>query len=117
MKMTVTAIGAEAVNEEPLLIFFDNTATKQLRRYAIIQEKQTDEPIELVVGGNVCFDDQVYQIQFVGEVATRDLNAIGHITMAFTDVPQEDRIANGIYLTPHQLPSVKEGMTISYQEV
>lgn len=110
----VISIGAQAIGEEPLLLLFDQTATRSLKEYSIVQEWEDEAALQLKAGDTVKFDDQLYTIAWVGPSANNNLNEIAHVSLVFTDVPAEDQIANGLYLTPHSLPEIKIGTTITY---
>lgn len=118
LKTTITAIGDSAISsKDPLIILFGEQASEELRKVSVIQrvvsEKQT---IDLRAGGKVSFGEQEYTIQHVGLLANKNLNAIGHVTLIFSELPEEDAIENGIYLTPYQLPKLSVGTEIAYQE-
>lgn len=113
----VISIGQEAISEEPMLILFDESVggTEELKKHAIIQAVKEGIVFDLKVGGKISFDDQEYVIEHVGNAANRNLTDINHVTLIFTDVPEEDVIVNGIYLAPKVLPTISEGTKITYQ--
>lgn len=114
---TVTSIGPQAISEkDPIIILFGEEATEDIRQVSVIQafEKES-EAIDLKEGHMIKFDDQAYTIEAVGSLAVDNLNSIGHITLSFTDVPAEDQLGNGIYLSPKTLPVISVGTKISYE--
>lgn len=118
MKAKITAIGAQAIDpKELILILFNQSATESLREYAIIQEfEEPTEMFELAAGDSIAFGDAEYKIDFVGRLANEQLKNIGHVTVVFGEVPAEDAIVNGLYVTPYQLPELIVGTTITYKK-
>lgn len=120
IKTQITAIGDSAINtKDPLIILFGEQATEELRKVSVIQKTVSiEKKIDLHPGGTVTFGEQVYSIQHVGSLANANFNSIGHITLIFSELPEdkEDRIENGVYLMPHELPILSVGTEISIQE-
>lgn len=113
---TIKEIGAKAVSDqEPILILFDQTATSALRNYSIIQEISSKEAFQLKKGGMISFDQQEYTIDYVGTMANENLTSVGHVTLIFESHTEDSGIANGIYLSPHQLPELHVGTEIKYR--
>jgi PTS system glucitol/sorbitol-specific IIA component len=116
MKAVVTEIGAHALDEkEPMIILFGESATEGLKEYSVIQKLQENEPFEIKAGGILKIDDQEYQIRHVGPFANANLNSIAHATLVFDEMPEEDGIVNGIYLSPQKLPVIQVGTVIEYK--
>jgi len=113
---TVQSIGEHAVDpEEPILVLFDETATDDLKQIAIIQKFDASVgSLSLTVGSKLTIDDQMYTVAYAGELVAANLTSIGHATLYFKDVPAKP-MANGVYLTPNQLPTIKVGSQITYQ--
>lgn len=120
LKTKVTAIGPSAIStKDPLIILFGEQATEELRKVSVIQSVISEEKtVDLQPGGSVSFGEQRYTIQHVGTLANTNFNSIGHVTLIFSDLPEdkEDRIENGVYLTPHQLPELNEGTVILFEK-
>lgn len=113
---TIKEIGTKAVSDqEPILILFDQTATSALRNYSIIQEISSKEVFELKKDGIISFDQQEYRIEYVGSMANENLTSVGHVTLIFDKHTKDSGIANGIYLSPHQLPELHVGTEIKYK--
>ncbi|ANK60064.1 PTS glucitol/sorbitol transporter subunit IIA [Loigolactobacillus backii] len=119
LKATVTAIGESAITaEDPLVILFDQDATAALKKVAIIQKFSSlaqMQQVHLTQGDKLLIDDNSYTVEFVGEVVNTNLVTIGHVALIFTPVPNEDRLGNGVYLTPAKKPEFKVGTKIIYQ--
>ncbi|MBO1300825.1 MULTISPECIES: PTS glucitol/sorbitol transporter subunit IIA [unclassified Enterococcus] len=115
---TITEIGTSAINpEESMLILFDQSATSALRDYTIIQEFSTKENFSLETNDWISFDHQEYTIEHVGPLANENLTTVGHVTLVFEEPPKGDKIVNGIYLSPYQLPEINVGTIINYKQV
>ncbi|MER2181213.1 MAG: PTS glucitol/sorbitol transporter subunit IIA [Desemzia incerta] len=116
----ITAIGNSAISKrDPLIILFGEQATEELRKVSVIQSKVSeDHLIELKTGGIIAFGEQEYEILDVGSLANTNLNSIGHVTLNFAQPPEakEDRIENGVYLTPFELPELSVGLEITYKD-
>jgi PTS system glucitol/sorbitol-specific IIA component len=116
MKSVITAIGTDAVTQdEPLIILFNETATKLIKTSAVIQKFTDNELFDLKENDSITFGDQVYTINEVGHMSNSQLQELGHSTLLFEEPTEEKLYANGIYLTPTQLPNLEVGMEIVYK--
>ena len=117
IQATVKHVGENAIDpQERMLILFGAEATDQLKKVSVIQEiAENQAAIHLNLGDTISFDEQVYTITHTGQLAQEQLNAIGHATIIFQEVPEEDSLANGIYVKPFEMPIISEGTLISYQ--
>ncbi|MEG2254219.1 MAG: PTS glucitol/sorbitol transporter subunit IIA [Vagococcus sp.] len=114
-KSVVTHIGEEAISvKDPLIILFDNSATEALKAVSVIQEFETKEELELIVGGKLLFDEQEYSIKQVGPIANDNLKSMGHVTVFFKEITEDDMSANAVYVEPYIVPEIKKGTIISY---
>ncbi|WP_318765903.1 PTS glucitol/sorbitol transporter subunit IIA [Lactiplantibacillus carotarum] len=113
---TVSAIGSNAIDpKEPILVFFDETATESIQSIAVIQK--FDAPVgslSLTRGSQLSIDDQHFTVAFAGDLVAANLTSIGHATLYFSAVPDKP-MENGIYLTPTTMPTVHVGSVITYQ--
>ncbi|MFD1899303.1 PTS glucitol/sorbitol transporter subunit IIA [Enterococcus termitis] len=115
MKAVVTEIGAKALDEkEPMIILFGESATEGLKEYSVIQKFQDAPSLTMKEGDTLKIDGQEYTIRHVGSFANDNLKSISHVTLVFADVPKEDAIVNGLYLTPKTLPTIQVGSEIEY---
>lgn len=115
MKALVTDIGSQALDgKEPMIILFGEGATEHLKKYSVIQQFQEKTTLNLTKGDYLKIGDQRYTIQEVGAFANSNLNSISHVTLVFSEVPKEDPIMNGIYLSPSTMPKIAVGTTIDY---
>lgn len=112
---TILAIGPKAIDpKEKVLIFFGQEATEALKEYSIIQEIQDSAKLEIKKGDKISFGDQVYTVDYVGNVANQTLQVMQHVTFLFNEVPTEHPLASAIYLSPTKLPEIQLGMKVSY---
>ncbi len=113
---TVTAIGENAISKkDPMIILFGEQATEEIRTVAIIQSFEKEkETVKLKPGQKISFDEKIYTIKTVGSLANENLNTIGHVTLSFSEVPEDDRIESGLYLAPYELPELTIGTKITY---
>lgn len=115
MKSVIIEIGPHALGgSEPMIILFGETATEGLKEHAVIQKFQELGTIEIKAGDTLKIANQSYSVDFVGAFANDNLNSISHVTLVFSEVPQENAIMNGLYLSPHELPTILVGTTIDY---
>ncbi|GAW64685.1 glucitol sorbitol PTS, EIIA [Ligilactobacillus acidipiscis DSM 15836] len=116
LKTRITAIGKHADSKEDgLIILFDETASDKLRDVSLIHEVLPDfeQKYELKVGQKVSFDQQEYEITYLGPLVESNLMSIGHTIFDFHQVPDRPR-ANAIYLKPHGEPDVHVGTIITF---
>ena len=113
----IVHIGKEAVStEENILILFGEDASPAIKNVSVLQSfKKKDADFELKLNHTITIGDQVYTITFVGENVSANLRALGHVTLVFKEFDEDNFIETSVYLTPHQLPHIETGMTITYQ--
>ncbi|MGM0213441.1 PTS glucitol/sorbitol transporter subunit IIA [Enterococcus sp. AZ109] len=111
-KTEIIRVGEQAINDEPILILFGESVTPELAVHSIVQRKKDQQKIELKIGSEVCFGDQVYQVTALGHLANQNLNELAHATVFFKK--SENESANGIYLEPEVVPTIEVGMEISF---
>ncbi|AEV95069.1 PTS glucitol/sorbitol transporter subunit IIA [Pediococcus claussenii] len=114
IKAEVKGIGKNAISKEDgLVIFFDETATSDLKDVAIEQKILTDAAFDLKIGGSIKINSSVYKINYVGSLVNKNLSTIGHVTLVFKEVPDKP-MESAIYLDPSTFPTFKVGDTIEY---
>ncbi|WP_056951096.1 PTS glucitol/sorbitol transporter subunit IIA [Lacticaseibacillus nasuensis] len=118
VKATVAAIGQDAYEPaEPILILFGKDATPVLRDVALIQcfdGTATQQQLVPERGTKVQIDDQVYHVTHVGDLATKNLQTLGHVTLVFQPVPEHDALESALYLAPAVMPKVHVGSHLMY---
>lgn len=116
LKTKITAIGKQAASKEDgLIILFNDTASAKLRDVSMIHEKLADheQKYDLEVGQKISFDQQDYEITYIGPLVESNLMSIGHTIFDFHEVGNQPR-TNAIYLTPHVEPNVHVGTLITF---
>ena len=115
MNAIVTEIGKHALDgKEPLIILFGENATEALKEYSVIQTFEESATLVIKENDQLKIGEKKYTINHVGSFANSNLNSIAHVTLVFSEVPKEDAIANGLYLSPFELPTIEVGTTIEY---
>lgn len=118
----IKAVGAQAINAtEPMVILFNEQATPALQEIALIQQFVTEQPVfNLTTNSTVMIDQNRYQVTYVGALTNENLSSIGHVTLIFEQVPDNDRLQGGLYLAPTtpatpKMPTFKVGTQLIYQ--
>lgn len=116
-QLRITEIGKNAVAaNEPMLILFNQTATEEIRKVAVIHEElDKNQPFVIKKGDKILFGEQEYHVEEVGELANNSLEELGHVTIVFHLPTNEHHLPNSIYLLPSEVPEIKVGMTITFQ--
>lgn len=88
---TVTELGAdvEMFAEEKMLILFNESAPKDLRDIAVSHAVVSLEGT-IEAGDILSFDDQSYEITFVGGKVNETVSELGHCTIAFNGADHAD---------------------------
>jgi PTS system glucitol/sorbitol-specific IIA component len=117
MQSRVIQIGEKAIDiKEPMIILFDESATEPLQLVSVIHRfVEPREWFDLEDGDRILFDEQEYRISYIGTHVLNNLQALGHTTMIFKNW-DEERLETSIYLTPHILPTITDGTTITYRK-
>ncbi|GBG94606.1 glucitol/sorbitol-specific PTS system IIA component [Ligilactobacillus salitolerans] len=116
LRTKITEIGQYADSKEDgLMIMFNDTASAKLRDVSLIHElvPDFDQKYDLAVGQKVYFDQQAYEITFIGELVESNLMSIGHTILDFHAVPAVPR-SNAIYLRPQGEPDVHVGTIVTF---
>lgn len=113
---TVKSLGA-MVNEfkdEGMFILFGDSAPDTLKDfcYCIDVIPVNDE---IKIGQTAIIDGIEYKITAVGEIATRNLASLGHITFVFNGAVEAD-MTGSIYVENKPMPELKLGSTIKIVE-
>lgn len=116
MKSKVVHIGKDAISsDEPILVFFGEDATGAIRDVSIIQVFENEiTSFQFHIDDEIHFGNQIYTVSYVGENVGQNLVELGHVTFVFDDFDPEHFLETSVYLTPHQLPTIEEGMEIQY---
>jgi len=107
----ITAIGplvSEFV-DAGILVFFGQTAPPELAEFAILHDGAHLEGT-LSAGDRVCLDDHRYRVLAVGEVASKNLGALGHLVVKFTGAT-EAQLPGDVCVEAAPLPAIALGMS------
>ncbi|MBE9907644.1 PTS glucitol/sorbitol transporter subunit IIA [Enterococcus casseliflavus] len=110
---TVLSIGVEAelFREENMIILFGKDAPAALADYCYNIEVQ---PMNGTITSEqkLWIDDQSYQITSVGDVVSRNLQELGHITIKF-DSSSTSELPGTLYVEAKTIPVIEKGTKIS----
>lgn len=116
IKSMVTEIGEFAeLEDEPVIILFNDTAPPGLREVCIIHE--FEEPIEkdyLQKGSKIIFGDSEYTVENIGHVANETLYDLGHTSLYFEYDDVNEILPGSVYLSPNRKPHVEAGDVITF---
>ena len=106
-RTAVQSIGSQAhlFEEEGMLILFGVNVPPELAEYCyLIDVTSGTSPIE---GGQfLYFDDEQYEITAVGDVVTKNLSELGHITIKF-DGAIEAELPGTMHVSRKEYPKIK----------
>jgi PTS system glucitol/sorbitol-specific IIA component len=96
--------------EAGILVFFGDTAPEELREFAILHDgAQLHE--DVVPGDQICLDDSCFRVLAVGEVANKNLAALGHFIVKFNGATTPE-MPGDICADAQPLPEIKIGMRL-----
>ena len=112
-KTKVQAIGSEAAlfKEDKLLILFGDNAPEGLKDYAyqiIINRAKEEITTEMILA----IGKTDFKITAVGNLVTKNLNQLGHITMKFTGETTAE-LPGTLYLEGKEIPIITVGTKIT----
>lgn len=97
-KVEIKEIGesAEVMLETQQIILFNEQAPKELKEFCVITDSQ---PVQSKIqpGDTLSFEDLLFTITAVGDVANDNLNTLGHVTLCF-DGATESKLPGHIHL-------------------
>lgn len=102
----------EAVSSlgDEMIILFGDTAPDTLKDFCyLIEPKETNGNI--APGQTLFIDDESFEIKNVGDVAQKNLVALGHLTISFTG-DEESMLPGAIVVEKKPCPQIKVGTTI-----
>lgn len=110
---SIVGIGSQAkmFAAEAMLILFGQGAPEDLKEYTY----QIDvNPVngDIVEGQFIYFDNQAYRITSVGNLVTKNLNDIGHISVKFNGATEAE-LPGTLYVEAKTLPEMNVGTRIS----
>lgn len=110
---TVRSVGPEAASflAERMLVTFGDQAPEELRDfcYALPPASSTST---IAVGDALVLDGVRYPITAIGDVAQKNLDSLGHVTLVF-DGAAEPRLSGALHVSADgALPTLRQGSTI-----
>lgn len=110
----IVEIGSLALDfsSESMLIMFKAGAPSELRELSVVHEVKTALTGCPAAGDIFVIGDAEYRITAVGDVACKNLEQLGHVTLRF-DEAKNAELPGNIHLTPPKFPEIKTGQRIS----
>lgn len=114
---TIKEIGelVPAFAEEQLVILFGPTATSELRAIGVIHEATKPEESVLKVGRKLVIGSQQYEITKVGEIANKNFDTLGHVSIYFKE-HEAEVLPGAIVVSPAIFPELLIGDSIEIME-
>lgn len=102
--------------EQNMIILFGSEAPDNLKDFCYIIER-TDVAGDIVPGQQLVIDGNHYPITAVGEVAQKNLGALGHISLVFNGATEAE-LGGTIYvdLANHPFPTLGKGDVITIEK-
>jgi glucitol/sorbitol PTS system EIIA component len=118
IKTKITEIGSVVpeFKEENLLILFGAGAPPELKDISVIHEMQQQPDQALVEGGTLEIGNNVYKIEKVGDIANKNLEELGHLSIYFTDDTSVELLPGAILVTPGVYPSFAQDDEIVFKK-
>ncbi|WP_027587178.1 PTS glucitol/sorbitol transporter subunit IIA [Acidipropionibacterium thoenii] len=109
---TIRSVGSEASSflTQKMLVTFGDQAPEGLRDFCYALPAATCTGT-IKVGDTVLIDGRAFPITAVGEVAQRNLDSLGHVTLVFDGAP-DPRLDGALHVAAGDLPSPQQGSTI-----
>jgi PTS system glucitol/sorbitol-specific IIA component len=107
----ITAIGplvSEFV-DAGILVFFGKTAPPELAEFSILHDGTHLEGA-VVPGDRLCLDAHVYRVLAVGDVASKNLDTLGHLVVKFTGATVA-QLPGDLCVEAAPLPKLELGMS------
>lgn len=110
MKTLITYVGSAAAEliDSGTLIMFNNTAPQELRNIAVIHDKQSDEKDILHKNGKFVINNKEYNIDFVGKVANKNFNVLGHLSVYFNNKDETGKLPGSIFVSGPVNPNIDD---------
>ena len=109
----VTEIGCLALDfySENMLIMFKAGVPAEFRELSVVHNVKTALTECPAVEDTFAIGDTKYKITAVGDVACKNLEQLGHVTLKFDEAANAELPGN-IHLSPSKLPEIKVGNEI-----
>lgn len=112
-KAKITDIGemVPAFEEEKLVILFGQMVTEALQPICIVHETETYEENPFKVGGQITIGQNTYEIEKLGELANKNFEELGHVSIYFRD-EETEVLPGAIVAKPAVFPTFAVGSEI-----
>lgn len=97
--------------EDKFIILFDNNSPEEYRDYCLLHEG-SELKNGVSIGDIISFGQNRYEITAVGDVVSKNLGEIGHITLKF-DGSREANQPGMLHLEDKEMPLLNIGDSIS----
>ena len=113
LDLNVIDIGedVELMQEESILILFNNTVPDELKTIAVIHDGEFNQ--EIKSGDEMIINGESFQILHVGDKANETLEQLGHATFNF-EGETEYNMPGTVYLEKKTIPKIELGSIISF---
>lgn len=101
-----------AFEEENLVILFGPNVPDELKSICVIHEELTAEENPLKPGGHISFGNDSYEIVDVGNLANKNFEELGHISVYFREGDNEI-LPGAIQVKPAKFPTLSVGDEIT----
>ena len=118
MQTKIIALGATAPEliKNGILIMFNPNAPAELKDIAALHQKLDHQTQVLHVGGSISFDDQQFQIDFVGSEANRNFDELDHISIYFNNTDEDmNKLPGSIFVSSTQwtVPTIQPNQLVT----
>lgn len=110
-KVKIVGDSVDDFKDEGVFITFGEQVPDTLKDFCYILETATVVG-DFSVGNKVLIEGKEYAITALGNIASRNLQNLGHVTFAFTGESKAE-LPGSIYLEKSEVPKLKEGSTIT----
>lgn len=106
-----SGVAATEFAAENMIITFADNAPDSLADF-VYRVDQNPVTGEVLVGQQFQIGDEIRTITAVGDVAQKNLNDLGHVTLIF-DGAAEPRLPGAIHVSEGELPALDPGTTVT----
>lgn len=109
---TIIGLGAlvDSFQDEGMFITFGDQAPDTLKDFCYSVDVKAVEG-DILPGQTLVIDGEEFKITAVGEIAKRNLESLGHITVVFSGAAEAD-LTGSICVEAKTMPKLKEGSVI-----
>ncbi|WP_394237708.1 PTS glucitol/sorbitol transporter subunit IIA [Niallia oryzisoli] len=102
--------------EEDLLILFGTSAPPELRDISVVHDWNQQPDNALVEGGTLEIGNNVYKIEKVGNLANKNFEELGHLSIYFKDDTSVELLPGAILVTPGVYPTLELNNPIVFKK-